>query len=76
EGVIYTGETLVLSHADGDAPEKEEEKEVKDEKEKTVQDVIDSMTEEQRNVLYALVGQALEGEEEKSNNENEGDDKM
>ena len=76
EGVIYTGETLVLSHADGDAPEKEEEKEVKDEKEKTVQDVIDSMTEEQRNVLYALVGQALEGEEEKTNKENEGDDKM
>lgn len=29
--------------------------------EKTVQDVIDSMTEEQRNVMYALVGQALEG---------------
>ena len=77
EGVIYTGETLVLSHADGDAPEKEEEKEVKDEKEKTVQDVVDSMTEEQRNVLYALVGQALEGEEdEKTNKENEGDDKM
>ena len=77
EGVIYTGESLVLSHADEDTPEKEEEKEVKDEKEKTVQDVIDSMTEEQRNVLYALVGQALEGEEdEKTNNENEGDDKM
>ena len=76
EGVIYTGESLVLSHADEDTPKKEEEKEVKDEKEKTVQDVIDSMTEEQRNVLYALVGQALEGEEEKTNNENEGDDKM
>lgn len=77
EGVIYTGETLVLSHADGDAPEKEEEKEVKDEKEKTVQDVVDSMTEEQRNVMYALIGQALESmEEEKTNNENEGDDKM
>ena len=76
EGVIYTGETLVLSHADEDTPKKEEEKEVKDEKEKTVQDVIDSMTEEQRNVLYALVGQALEGEEEKTNKENEGDDKM
>lgn len=76
EGVIYTGESLVLSHADEDTPKKEEEKEVKDEKEKTVQDVIDSMTEEQRNVLYALVGQALEGEEEKTNKENEGDDKM
>ena len=79
EGVIYTGENLVLTHADeeSESKTKEEDKEVKDEKEKTVQDVIDSMTEEQRNVLYALVGQALEGEEdEKTNNENEGDDKM
>lgn len=79
EGVIYTGENLVLTHADeeSESKTKEEDKEVKNEKEKTVQDVIDSMTEEQRNVLYALVGQALEGEEdEKTNNENEGDDKM
>ncbi len=30
--------------------------------EKTVQDVIDSMTEEQKNVLYALVGMAAEGD--------------
>lgn len=28
--------------------------------EKTVQDVVDSMTEEQKNVMYALIGQALE----------------
>lgn len=33
-----------------------------DEEEKTVQDVIDSMTEEQKNVLYALVGMASEGQ--------------
>ena len=43
--------------------------------EKTVQDVIDSMTEDQKNVMYALVGQALEeagvGEkEENGGNEN------
>ncbi len=31
------------------------------EEEKTVQDVIDSMNEEQKNVLYALVGMAAEG---------------
>lgn len=43
-------------------------------KEKTVQDVIDSMTEEQKNVMYALVGQALEdnGNDENENN-NKGD---
>lgn len=82
EGVIYTGETLELSHGDGASEEKEdkekEDKEMKDnqEKDKTVQDVIDTMTEEQRNVMYALIGQALEGKDEEENNGNEGDDKM
>ena len=74
EGVIYTGETLVLEHAE----EKEEEKEVAENKEKTVQDVVNSMTEEQKNVLYALVGQALEGNnvEHSEINNNGGDDEM
>ena len=43
---------------------------------KTVQDVIDSMNEEQKKVLYALVGAALSGDEEDSkedNNEEEED---
>lgn len=79
EGVIYTGELLVLAHADEEPKEemKEEDKEVKDNKEKTVQDVVDSMTEEQRNVMYALIGQALEGQNaEHSNIENGGEDEM
>lgn len=79
EGVIYTGEMLVLAHADEEPKEemKEEDKEVKDNKEKTVQDVVDSMTEEQRNVMYALIGQALEGQNvEHSNIENGGEDEM
>lgn len=70
EGVIYTGEELELFHADSN--DKEESK-----SEKTVKDVVDGMTEEQRNVLYALVGQALEGTDNtNTNNENEGEDKM
>ena len=74
EGVIYTGEQIELAHAE---EKKEEEKEVADNKERTVQDVVDSMTEEQRNVMYALIGQALEGsdvkhsDEEENQNENE-----
>lgn len=70
EGVIYTGETLELAHADEAVEEntkKEEDSKVKD-KERTVQDVVDSMTEEQRNVLYALVGQALEEDENGGDN--------
>lgn len=75
EAVIYTGEDIELMHADN-APEKEEGK-MDDKNEKTVQDVVDSMTEEQRNVMYALIGQALEdakhggmNEEEDQNQEN------
>ena len=79
EGVIYTGEEIELFHADEKVQNEnvKEEKEVSDNKEKTVQDVIDSMTEEQKNVMYALIGQALEGEAaQHSNFDYEGDDEM
>lgn len=76
EAVIYTGEDLVLEHAD-----KEDEMENDNKKEKTVQDVVDSMSEEQRNVMYALIGQALEdvkhseeAEDQNENNNGEGED--
>lgn len=72
EAVIYTGEDLVLEHAD-----KEDEMENDNKQEKTVQDVVDSMSEEQRNVMYALIGQALEdvkhGEDAENQNENNGE---
>lgn len=41
--------------------------------EKTVQDVIDSMTEEQKNVMYALVGMAAENGKK---SDDEGDEEM
>ena len=58
--------------------EKAEEKVEKtgdESKEKTVQDVINSMTEEQKQVMYALIGQALEesGDADDSDDEDEGD---
>lgn len=67
EAIIHTGLTFelakdkpeledIVSHADD-----EEEDDVAG-KEKTVQDVIDSMTEEQKNVMYYMVGQALKDE--------------
>ena len=65
EAIIYTGEDISLSHADDEKKEdKKEEESVADvaNKDKTVKEIIDSMTEEQRNVMYAMVGQALEGE--------------
>ena len=71
--INYDENALTLYHSDDsednniEHSEKEEEKSVAEETkknveqdEKTVQDVFDEMTEEQKNVVYAMVGMALE----------------
>lgn len=97
EGIIYTGEDIVLAHSEDENsekeealehagcdtnknsesakkeepkmaekenmkedPKKEEAKKEEPKKEKTVKDVFDTFTEEQKIVVYALIGQALE----------------
>lgn len=52
EAIIFSGESLQHNDTGGNVANPS--------KEPTVQDIIDSMTEEQRNVLYYLVGQAVE----------------
>lgn len=49
-------------------------KEEKSEDEKTVQDVVDSMTEEQRTVMYALIGAAMEELDSQKGKGDGGDD--
>ena len=73
EVVIYTGEELTLSHAEKEEEktvsedEKKEntkassETDSKSDDEETVADVFNTLTEKQKNVVYAIVGQALEG---------------
>lgn len=66
EAIIFTGE---LFHAeDGDSSNKGDDVAGS---EKTVQDVIDSMTEEQKNVMYYMVGQALDN---KGDSDDDDDD--
>ena len=93
EGIIYTGEDIVLAHSEDENSEKEdalehayedkksdkkdeaekvknekeeanmaenETKNTNPEKEKTVKEVFDTLNEDQKNVVYALIGQALE----------------
>lgn len=67
EAMIFSGEEgLELSHADAEKePEKKEKEDVKAEpktetKERTVKDVFDEFTEEQKQVVYFMIGQALE----------------
>lgn len=58
EGIIYhDAEGLEMAHSD---ISDNKENTMPNEKEKTVQDVVDSMTEEQKNVMYALIGAALD----------------
>ncbi len=74
--IISTGMPLDLSHSE--IKEEETEKVAEDKKvdtEKTVADVIDSMTEEQQNVMYALIGMAQEAYENDDKSENDEEDK-
>lgn len=88
EAIIYTGENLVLEHSqhtivndknldavkDNFTPPSGDKKEGNDEK--TVQDVFDTLNEEQKTVVYALIGQALDSANQNENNEKEGNDDM
>ena len=91
EAIIYTGMPLYLSHSDADKQEdkaddgeKKENSEKKDDpekktdsdEEKTVADVINSMTEEQKNVMYAMIGRAMDdqGDSDPESEDNNDDD--
>lgn len=65
EAMIFSGEEgLELSHADSEEEPEDNEKEKDDvkteQKEKTVKDIFDEFTEEQKQVVYFMIGQALE----------------
>lgn len=67
EAIIYTDSTLSLSHEEKEE-KKDDSKDLKHEekempKDKTIKDVFDAFTEEQKNVVYYMIGLALEGEE-------------
>lgn len=88
EAIIYTGENLVLEHSQNTIVNDKNLDEVKDnftppsgdkkdeKSEKTVKDVFDTLNEEQKTVVYALIGQALDESNQNENNEKEGNDNM
>ena len=94
EGVIYTSENIdVIEHADSSddkEPKKDEkeetvkmenkdpEKKEEQKKDKTVQEVFDTLNEEQKEAVYAIVGQAVEdakkdSSDDEENNKEEGE---
>lgn len=71
EAMIYTGEELSIMHSDDPKPpvEKPEKTEKNtDENGETIGDIFDTLNEKQKEVVYALIGEALE------NNNSEGGD--
>lgn len=80
EAVLFTGENIELYHEDKDI--KEDKKDKKEETnnmngEKTIGEVFDTLTEEQKNVVYAIVGAAVEEESEDEKKKNsEGGEEM
>lgn len=73
EAVIYSGEELSLMHADnketsiekeGDKPMGKKDKPM--EKEKTIQEIFNELTEEQKEVVYAMLAAVMENEMEQS----------
>ena len=74
EAIMYSGE---LIHADGGQPQQSQS--APDEGGRSIQEVFQTMTEEQKQVVYALVGMAIEeagGEGEMEQSMEEGDDDM
>lgn len=73
EAFIYTGESI--SHADDEdnKPEEKKEEPKMADSEKTVKDVFDSLTEEQKNVVYYMIGAALDSRDD---NDDEGEESM
>ena len=82
-GIIVGYDEMIMGYLEhsADEPGKKKEEDNDDPKEskkdtskKTIEDVVNSMTEEQKTVLYALVGQAVEDVEKEENDESKGGD--
>lgn len=80
EAIIYTGENIYLYHADEQKEDEQMEDSkkvdpkdtVKPDSEETVADVFATLSEKQKTVVYAMIGQALEENEDSKG----GDDDM
>ncbi len=74
EAIIYTG--LELMHASKDDDDSDDDDDDDDNDEETVQDVYESMSEKQKNVLHYMLGEALEaaGSSDSVKQDNLGED--
>lgn len=88
EAIIFTGEDISLYHSDDDNDDEKEDTKKdteelshkdkdKSEDEETVSDVFDTLSEKQKKVVYAMIGQALkedDSDEDKKNKDSKKED--
>ena len=68
EAVIYTGEKLDLYHAE------EQAKNSNSDNEETIGDVFNTLTEKQKNVVYAMIAEALDNSDEEEDEEEDDEE--
>ena len=87
EAIIYTGENISLQHANDEKKEEskddkkttddsDKKEETKTESEETVADVFNTLTDKQKTVVYAMIGQALEGADDEDKDDEGGSETM
>lgn len=77
EGILYTGDDIILAHAEDSIENKKEDSKVADENkgnEKTVGDVFDTLNEEQKKAVAIVIGQAIEDAKGSENDEEDDED--
>lgn len=79
EAIIYANEPIIMNpddlmHEDQKGKEKMENEKKTTENEETVGDVFDTLTEKQKTVVYAMIGQVLEDEKEDDEDEEDEED--
>lgn len=81
EAIIYTGELLELSHADNSDKDesakeddgKEDDKQSESTDDKTLEEIYNDMTDEQKRVVHVMVGMAADKDSDADADENDND---
>ena len=71
DAIIYMNEGITLNHAEEKAEEKEDTKMAEEKKDKTIAEVFDTLNEEQKTAVYAIISQVMNDSGEEDDNEEE-----
>ena len=71
DAIIYMNEGITLNHAEEKVEEKEDIKMAEEKKDKTIAEVFDTLNEEQKTAVYAIISQVMNDSGEEDDNEEE-----